>query len=91
MNFQAMSWAVGQECDSSGQKLVLLMLANYCNSHTGQCNPSHGRLARECCMGVSTLKRNISALAYKGLLSIVHKSVDGVSLPNEYTLNWSKT
>lgn len=86
MSFQAMSWAVSQRCSNAGQKLVLLMLANYCNSHTGQCNPSHKRLADECSMGVSTLKNHLQALAECGLIEIVHKVADGVQLPNQYVL-----
>jgi len=86
MSFQDMAWAVKQKCDSPGQKLVLLMLANHCNGHTKQCNPSHKRLAEECCMGVSTLKRNIASLAKAGLLTIEHRTHDGVSLPNQYRL-----
>lgn len=87
MSFQAMALAVDMPCNSAGEKLVLLMLANYCNSHTGRCNPSHKRLADECAMGVSTLKRHIAALAELGYLSIVPMSAEGVSLPNQYMLN----
>lgn len=86
MSFQAMSWAVAQKCSNSGQKLVLLMLANYCNGHTGQCNPSHKRLAEECSMGISTLKSHLLALAECGLIEIIHKYADGVQLPNQYML-----
>lgn len=87
MSFQAMTWAIGQECNSPGEKLVLLMLANFCNAHSGRCNPSHKRLSAECSMGVSTLKRHIAALAERGLLRIIASSLDGVSLPNQYDLN----
>lgn len=82
-----MTWAVAAPVESSGQRLVLIMLANHCNSHTGQCNPSHKMLAEECCMGVSTLKNHIKRLEELNLLRIVHKSIDGVSLPNQYMLN----
>lgn len=82
-----MTWAVAAPVESSGQRLVLIMLANHCNSHTGQCNPSHKTLAEECCMGVSTLKNHIKRLDELGFLSIIHKSIDGVSLPNQYMLN----
>lgn len=86
MSFQAMTWAVDQQCQNAGQKLVLLLLSNYCNGHTGQCNPSHKRLADECCIGVSTLKTHLKALEDMGLLSIIHKASDGVQLPNQYML-----
>jgi hypothetical protein len=87
MSFQAMAWAVEQKCENAGEKLVLLMLANHCNGHTGQCNPSQSRLADECSMGVSTLKRHIAGLADKGFIEVTQRAVDGVSLPNHYSLN----
>jgi hypothetical protein len=87
MSFQAMTWAIGQKTSNAGQKLVLLMLANHCNSHTGQCNPSHRLLAEECSMGLSTLKGHIAALEEAGYLRIIHKAIEGVSLPNQYHLN----
>jgi len=86
MSFQAMTWAVSQQCDSSGEKLVLIMLANHTNSHTGQCNPSHKLLADECSMGVSTLKRHLQSLTDKGLISVIPSYQDGVNLPNRYLL-----
>ncbi len=87
MSFQAMTWAALQPCKNAAQKLVLLMLANHANGHTGQCNPSHSRLAQECCMSVSSLKVQIKALEHAGYLHIIHKIKDGVNLPNQYTLN----
>lgn len=87
MSFQAMTWAVEQHCANPGQKLALLMLANHSNGHSGRCTPSHKLLAAECCMGVSTLKGHLQALSDKGLLTIIPRSQDGVSLPNQYRLN----
>lgn len=80
-----MTWAVEQELPAL-QKLVLLMLSNYCNHHTGQCNPSHDRLAQECGMSKTSVRDSIKALSEKGLLEIEHRSMDGVSLPNQYRL-----
>ena len=82
-----MAWAVKQPTANSGQKLVLLLLANHTNGHTGQCNPSHKLLAQECSMGISTLKGHLQGLAEAGLISIIHKQQDGVALPNQYRLN----
>jgi hypothetical protein len=87
MSFQAMTWAIEQPCTSAGQKLVLLMLANHSNGYTGQCNPSHKLLAKECAMGVSTLKGHLLDLQGAGYLTIIHKTMEGVSLPNQYKLN----
>ncbi len=87
MSFQAMAWAIKQETGSAGSKLVLLMLADHSNGHTGQCNPSHKRLAAECEMSVSCLKGHIAKLQERGLLRVIYKSADGVNLPNQYLLN----
>lgn len=91
MSFEAMAWAVKQETANSGQKLVLLMLANHSNGHTGQCNPSQTLLANECCMGLSTLRRHIGELEAIGLLSVVHVFTENFKRPNQYilTLNGS--
>jgi DNA-binding transcriptional MocR family regulator len=85
MSFQAMTWAVEQQLPAL-QKLVLLMLANRTNSDTGQCNPSHDRLAADCGMHKDSVKRAIAVLADKGLLEIQHRSQEGISLPNQYLL-----
>lgn len=89
MSFQAMTWAVEQVLPSN-QKIVLLMLANRTNHDTGRCDPSHKRLAFECGMGVSTLKRMISELEKAGYLSVESKKVGDVNLPNQYVLHMGK-
>lgn len=86
MSFEVMAWAVKQKTANSGQQLVLLLLANHTNGHTGRCNPSHKLLAEECRMGLSTLKNHIKGLEESGFLRIIHVSRDGVSLPNQYIL-----
>ena len=86
MSCQAMTWAVEQDLKTN-EKMVLVMLSNCSNHHTGQCNPSHKRLAKECGMSVSTLKRCIEKLEEVGYLKIEHRGQDGVSLPNQYHLN----
>ena len=86
MSFQAMTWATSQTCGSAATKLVLLMLANHANGHTGQCNPRHKVLAEECEMRVETLKDHLKKLASLGLIEIVPQYAEGVQLPNHYTL-----
>jgi biotin operon repressor len=85
MSFQAMTWAVNQELPAH-PKLVLLMLANCTNHHTGQCNPSHDRLAKECGMSKDSVKRAIADLAERGKLEVRRQVRDGVNLPNQYVL-----
>ena len=86
MSFEAMAWAVKQETANSGQKLVLLLLANHANGHTGQCNPSQNLLAIECCMGLSTLRRHIAELEILGFLSVIHVFTENFKRPNQYVL-----
>jgi biotin operon repressor len=85
MSFQSMAWAVEQELPAL-QKLVLLMLANCANHYTGQCNPSHDRLAKECGMSRDSVKRAISELEGKGLIEVRRQMQNGVNLPNQYVL-----
>ena len=86
MSFEAMAWAVKQKVKPM-QKLVLLMLANRHNGDSGQCNPSHSKLAEDCNMSISGVKKAIKELSDLGLLRIRTSSKDGVSLPNQYFLN----
>ena len=82
-----MTWAKDQKCGSAPAKLVLMMLANHSNGHTGQCNPRQKLLARECEMCVNTLRGHINHLAELGLLEIQTRFAEGVQLANQYVLN----
>ena len=86
MSFQAMTWATAQTCGGATTKLVLLMLANHANNHTGQCNPRHKMLATECEIRVETLKEHLKRLSDAGLIEILPQFADGVQLPNQYRL-----
>lgn len=87
MSFQAMTWAVSQDCKGAAAKLVLLMLANHANGHTGECTPSHKLLADECNISVASLKTQIKKLAELGFVTIIPRVKDGVNLPNQYVVN----
>lgn len=88
MAFEVMAWAVKQDVPNSGAKLVLLLLANHTNGHTGQCNPSQGLLAKECCMGLSTLRRHLADLEEAGFISVVHQYAENMKRPNQYIINF---
>lgn len=90
MAFEVMAWAVEQDVPNAGQKLVLLLLANHTNGHTGQCNPSQGLLAKECCMGLSTLRRHLIELEEQGLITVVHQYNDNMKRPNQYIVNFRR-
>lgn len=80
-----MTWAVEQKLPSS-QKIVLIMLANHTNGHTGLCMPRIKLLAEECGMSEASAKNQIKALAELELITIVPRFKDGVQLPNIYEL-----
>lgn len=69
MSFEAMAWAVKQRCASTGQKMVLLMIANYANDD-GVCWPRKQTLADACCMSKSAVCDNINRLKDAGLITV---------------------
>jgi DNA-binding transcriptional regulator YhcF (GntR family) len=85
MSFQAMTWAIEQELKVK-EKMVLLMLANYCNGHTGQCNPSLPTLAKECGMSKDSVIRAIKILESEKFVTTIRQKVGLVNLPNQYVL-----
>lgn len=85
MSFQAMTWAVEQDLPVK-EKMTLMMLANRTNHDTGRCDPSHKRLARDCGMSESSVKRAIAMLEELGLIEIESRKVGDVNLPNQYVL-----
>ena len=86
MSLEALSWAAKQNIKSI-QKLTLMMLANRHNADTGQCNPSHTLLAKDCGLSDSGVRKAVRELAGLGLIKIISSSKNGVKLPNQYALN----
>ena len=64
----------------------LLMLANRTNPDTGMCIPSHDRLARDCGMSKTTVKECVAKLEAAGLIEVLRRYNESVSLPNSYRL-----
>ena len=91
MGIKFMAMAIDARIAYSGQKLVLLMLANHCNDHTRQCNPSQKLLAQECSMGLSTLKGHLNALEAAGYIETVNVFKDNIQRPNQYLLKFSSS
>lgn len=89
MSFEALTWAVKQNTANAGQKLVLMMLANYTNPDTGQCNPSQKRLAEKCCMSLASVKRHIETLEQSGFLSVVNNYRNNSLVACQYELHLS--
>jgi hypothetical protein len=67
------------------------MLANHCNDHTRQCNPSQKLLAEECSMGLSTLKGHLNGLEAAGYIETVNVFKDNIQRPNQYLLKFSSS
>ena len=91
MGIKFMAMAIDAKLANSGQKFVLVMLANHCNDHTRQCNPSQKLLAEECSMGLSTLKRHLVALEESGYIETVNVFKDNIQRPNQYLLKLSSS
>lgn len=86
MSFQAMAWAVEQRL-AMREKMVLVMLSNYASNDKGDCYPSIATLSSDCGASKDSIIRAIKALENAGLLSVNRRTIDGVNLPNSYTLN----
>jgi hypothetical protein len=69
MSIQAVGAAIEIEDLAPATKLVLMLLANAMNQHTGQCNPNQERLAKEACMSVRSLRDHLGVLERKGLIA----------------------
>lgn len=90
MCFKTTKWASEQQCDNAAQKLVLILLAVYKNSTTGQCDPGHAQLAERCCLSQSSLKSHLRALVQAGKIKIIVKVVNGGNVANQYDLRMPK-
>ena len=66
------------------EKLVLLILADYHNDETGQCNPGLERLAADCLLSTRRTSQTIASLERKGLVSTLHRRLNG----GRYGSNW---
>ena len=82
-----MSWAMNQRPRGSKEKFVLLLLANYASSETGECFPSLSTLADQTRLSRDSVIRAIKALEEDGFVSTKRRKADGVNLPNYYSLN----
>lgn len=83
MSIRYLSWAWGQEVGSATTKIVLLKLADNSNDE-GLSWPSQSYLAKHTELTRETINRHIKKLADAGILEVIHRSQDGVSLPNHY-------
>lgn len=85
MSFTAIRWALSQDSlEDPREALLLVVLADYHNDKTGQCNPSREALMKKSRIGNSnTLTAKLMSLQKKGLIQIFSK----VGKSNQYGLN----
>lgn len=76
MSIAAMGWAWSQKTESSGQRLVLLALADAAGGDEDDprmCWPSVGRIAKMADQGESTVRKHMERLCETGLISKVER------------------
>jgi hypothetical protein len=85
MSFSAIRWALAQDSlDDPREALLLVVLSDYYNDKTCQCNPSREALMKKSRIGNSnTLTTKLMSLQKKGLIQIFSK----VGKSNQYGLN----
>lgn len=86
MSFEAMAWAAKQPCKNSLRKLVLLMLANYCDDNHST-YPSYKHLAKLCECNERSVMRAVTGLSEEGLIEIRPRfTSDGKQTSNRFVL-----
>jgi len=79
--------AMKQQGLTPAAKIVLYWLADHHNGETGDCFPSHKRLAELSEMTDRSVRNHLSDLADKGLIQIIQRNRDnGSQTSNEYLL-----
>jgi pyocin large subunit-like protein len=78
MSLRAMAWAWQQQTRSSGERLVLLALADHAGEDC-ECWPHTARLGEKCGIDARTVQRHLASLCDRGLVTKVHrrKRADG--------------
>lgn len=69
MSFDAMSWAVKQQCKTPTSKLILLLIANYADENNSA-YPSKDHLSRLANCDERTIRRSLRSLQDQGLLNV---------------------
>lgn len=81
MSFEAIKWALNQDIDDPKEKLLLVVLSDFLNDKSRQCNPSRETLMRKACIkNNKTLSSKLDSLASRGLIEIVR----GKGVSNHY-------
>jgi len=76
MSLRAMAWAWAQDTKSSGERLVLLALADHAGED-GECYPHTARLGEKCALDRKTVQRHLIALDERGLVEKLYRRKRG--------------
>jgi len=68
MSFLAMAWAAKQKFESSSDKFVLLIMANFANEDN-EAYPSAAALAEYTCLNIKTVRKSLASLEELGFLT----------------------
>lgn len=89
MSIKALNWAWEQATTSSGQKLVLLALADHANDD-GHCWPGMKRIADKCAMSARQVSSHVANLEKAGLVSLNRRIKDNNQYSTyDYQLNFA--
>jgi hypothetical protein len=86
MSVQAITWAIEQNVQPAGAKLLLIVLANYTNERR-QCWPSKATLAADCSMSNSSVCKYLADLQAAGMISIARRVEEGLHKSSIITLH----
>lgn len=87
MSIDALNWAFNINLPSSGQKLVLLTLANYADDR-GEAYPSQKELARKTCLSERAIRDNLVRLDELNVIKRVGRArTDGTYTTDLFKLN----
>lgn len=87
MSIPALDWALDARTKNSGQKLVLIVLANYADEH-GEAWPSQETIAAKGCMTSRAVRTHLAELEAQDLISQTHRyKKDGTFDTNAYKLH----
>ena len=73
MSVEALSWCKNQGCQTPTSKLVLFVLANYCDERHS-CYPSERHIAHICGISPRSVRRCLVSLQALGLVAVQRRS-----------------
>lgn len=88
MSFSAISWAIKQDTGNTTSKIVLIVIANYCNENIAY--PSQEHIATICHCSRRSVNSAVKKLVQRGLIKIKKQS-NGLKVWNSYIIQCADT